>query len=354
MDKGILKKWLKAGFVENGQLYPTTKGTPQGGVISPTIANMTLDGLQGKLAEEFPTGKGYKVNLCRYADDIVITGASKELLEDEVKPALEEFLAERRLKLSATKTKVVHISEGFDFLGKSFRKHGDKLLVTPSKAAVKRFKVKIGEVISNSQGVSAYEMLMKLNLIIVGWRNYHQYANSKEAFSKLDYWITGKLMRWVRRRHGDKNGAWQSQKYYDSIGKRNWVFHAVHPEKLTKVYLKYLSKVPIKTYPLIKGDANPYDPEYELYFESRHMLKASTIVNMQVKRLFEKQRGKCPKCKSDLQVTEQWHIHHIVYKVLGGSDMLSNLALLHENCHRQLHSQDPLMAGCNQDLVMPY
>ncbi len=195
-------------------------------------------------------------------------------------------------------------------------------------------------------------MLMKLNPIIVGWRSYHRYANSKEIFSKLDYWITGKLIRWIRRRRGDKNVAWQRQKYFDSVEERNWVFHAIHPEKSTKVYLKYLSKVPIKTYPLIKGEANPYDPAYELYFESRNMLKASAIVNAQVQRLFEIQKGKCPKCKSDLQVTEQWHIHHIVY--LGGSDMLSNLALLHENCHRQLHSQDSLMAGCNQHMVMPY
>ena len=301
MDKGILKKWLKAGFVENGRLYPTRKGTPQGGVISPTLANMTLDGLQGKLAKEFPTEKGYKVNLCRYADDIVITGASKEMLEDEVKPVLEKFLAERGLKLSATKTNVVHISEGFDFLGKNFRKHGGKLIVTPSEDAIKRFRAKIKEVIKSSRGESALNMLMRLNPIIVGWRSYHRYANSKKAFSDLDYWITSKLIKWVRREHSNKSRTWQKQKYFATVGKESWKFYAMNPEKSTKIYLKSLSRIPIKTYPLIKGEANPYDLEYELYFEARQMLKASAIVDMRMKRLFELQKGKCLICKSDLQ-----------------------------------------------------
>lgn len=244
---------------------------------------------------------------------------------------------------------MVHVSEGFDFLGKRFRKYGDKLLVTPSEDAIKRFRAKIKEVIKSSRGESALNMLMRLNPIIVGWRSYHRYANSKKVFSDLDHWITGKLIKWVRREHSNKSRAWQKQKYFATVGKRNWEFYAMHPEKSTKMYLASLSSVPIKIYPLIKVEANPYDPEYELYFESCQMLKAFAIVDWWMKRLYELQKGKCPICKSGLQVTEQWHIHHKAPKVLGGSDILSNLTLLHENCHRQLHSQNPMIAGSNQN-----
>ena len=192
-------------------------------------------------------------------------------------------------------------------------------------------------------------MLMRLNPIIVGWRSYHRYANSKKVFSDLDCWITGKLIKWARREHSNKSRTWQKRKYFATVGERNWEFYAINPEKSTRVYLKSLSRIPIKTYPLIKGEANPYDPEYELYFEAWQMLKASAIVDMQMKRLFELQKGKCLTCKSGLQFTEQWHIHHRVPRVLGGSNILSNLTLLHENCHRQLHSQNPMITGCNQN-----
>jgi len=138
MDKLMLRKWLKAGVVDMGRVWKTEEGTPQGGIISPTLANMALDGIEALLAQHFGA-KGskklrqYKVGLVRYADDFVITGSSKELLENEVKPLIEKFLAVRGLKLSVEKTQVTHINHGFDFLGWTVRKYQSKLLIKPSR-----------------------------------------------------------------------------------------------------------------------------------------------------------------------------------------------------------------------------
>src|SRR5881628_4110534 len=146
MDKTMLKKWLKAGYMEKHVLHTTEEGTPQGGIISPVLANLTLDGLERMLMEHFPrvkTGKGALVNFARYADDFIVTGSSKELLEQEVKPLVEQFMRERGLELSAEKTVITHIEEGFDFLGQTVRKYRrgkrTKFFITPSKKSVKAF-----------------------------------------------------------------------------------------------------------------------------------------------------------------------------------------------------------------------
>ena len=154
-DKAILRKWLKAGFVYQNELFPTDAGTPQGGIISPVTANMTLDGLEGMLARKFPQAKqaGRKMHMVRYADDFIITGNSKEWLEQEVRPALVEFMAEHGLILSPEKTKVTHIEERFDFLGWNIRKYNGKLLTKPSTANLKAHLEKIREIIkANKSG----------------------------------------------------------------------------------------------------------------------------------------------------------------------------------------------------------
>lgn len=133
MDRGTLGKWLKAGYIDRKKLFPTVAGTPQGAIISPTLSNMTLDGLE-KVLKPF---RRRKVNFVRYADDFIVTGASEELLEQEVKPVITRFLTERGLTLSEEKTRVTHIEEGFDFLGQNVRKYNGKLLIKPSKKNVK-------------------------------------------------------------------------------------------------------------------------------------------------------------------------------------------------------------------------
>jgi RNA-directed DNA polymerase len=173
MEKDMLRKWLKAGYMEKNVLHATAEGTPQGGIISPAIANMALDGLSQRLSERFPRsrrGNSPKVNLARYADDFIVTGASEELLEQEVKPVIEAFMRERGLSLSQEKIVITHIEDGFDFLGQTVRKYrSGSVLTTPAKKNVKAFLKKIRGVIEEHKDSSAGQLIVKLNPIIRGW-----------------------------------------------------------------------------------------------------------------------------------------------------------------------------------------
>jgi RNA-directed DNA polymerase len=219
MDKTVLRKWLKAGYVEKRTLFPTEAGTPQGGVISPTLANMTLDGLQPLLAKHFPRekwkdGKKWtpKVNLVRYADDFIITGDSRELLESEVRPLVEQFLRERGLTLSPDKTRITHIEEGFDFLGQNLRKYDGKPLVKPSKKNTHAFLEKVRGIIGANGTVHQALLIDLLNPVIRGWANYHRQAAATATFDRVDHEIWRRLWQWAKRRHpnksffGDHNG----------------------------------------------------------------------------------------------------------------------------------------------------
>jgi RNA-directed DNA polymerase len=187
MDRAILQKWLKSGYMEKHVLHETTDGTPQGGIISPVLCNCALDGLERLLKEKYPTGtrlrslggKYPSVNLIRYADDFVITGKTKELLEGEIKPLVEQFLRERGLELSPTKTVVTHVTQGFDFLGQNVRRYSNgKLLIKPSKKSVKRFLASIRKTIKAALGKSATDLINELNPKIRGWANYDSYVVS--------------------------------------------------------------------------------------------------------------------------------------------------------------------------------
>ena len=208
MDKIVLKKWLKSGFVEKGNWFPTQAGTPQGGIASPTLANMVLDGMELELAKHFGAKtskkrwKG-KVNFIRYADDFVITGATKETLE-QAKSIIGDFLKDRGLSLSEEKTKIVHIDEGFDFLGWNVRKYGGKLLIKPAKKNVQAFLRKIRQIIKENHTAKQENVIRLLNPVIRGWANYHQNQVAKETFSKVDHFIWKKLWQWACRRHPNK------------------------------------------------------------------------------------------------------------------------------------------------------
>src|SRR5229473_4613763 len=208
MEKAMLKKWLKAGFVDRHVLYPTKEGTPQGGICSPVLANMTLDGLERAIWETFPHntkrgGKYYntQVNLIRYADDFLITGRSKELLEQEVKPLVEQFMRERGLQLSAEKTVITHIEEGFDFLGQNVRKYKrgkrTKFFITPSKKSVKAFLRKIRQRIKESRDLTAGELIAEINPMIRGWALYHRHVVSKAIFHAIDHAIFQAIWKWA-------------------------------------------------------------------------------------------------------------------------------------------------------------
>jgi len=351
IEKGILHKWLKAGFIYQKQLFPTEKGTVQGGPISPALANMTLDGLEKKLAELFPPTASkhgcyiYKVHLVRFADDFIISGSSKELLEEKVRPVVETFLQERGLTLSQEKTKLSHITEGFNFLGQNVRKYPNgKLLIKPSKTKVKTFLAKVRGLIKSNSSISAGKLIIQLNPQIRGWANYHRHVVSKKTFNEVSSAIFRSLWRWIKRRHYHKHWRWRKKHYFKSVGLRNWVFFGkvVGKEGLVKeVELFDLAGVPIKRHTLVKSEANPYDPAWEEYFDQKLGLKwlDSTLYNRKkLIRLWQEQRGRCPICQEKVTKESGWNIHHVIFRVNGGTDKATNLVILHPNCHRQVHS----------------
>lgn len=332
MDKRILTKWLKAGYMEKRKLFTTESGTPQGGIISPILSNITLDGIE-ELLKPF---KNHKVNFVRYADDFIITGKSKEILEEEIKPLITFFLNERGLTLSEEKTRITHIETGFNFLGVNIRKYKEKLLIKPSKENVKTFLNKIREVVKSNKTIEQKEMINLLNPVIIGWSNYHKYFVSKKTFSYVSSEIFKVLWNWSKRRHTNKNQRWIKAKYFKTKGGRNWVFSE------GKLELFNPQDIVIKRHIKIKGEANPFDPEFETYFEKRlgtKMLNDITL-NRKLRNLWKEQDGKCLICRNLITKENGWNIHHIVPKVKGGTNNMSNLVLLHPYCHIQLHNQD--------------
>jgi RNA-directed DNA polymerase len=266
MDKSILKQFLKAGFVYNRHLNPTKVGTPQGGIISPILANMTLDGIENTIAAKYhTTRKGivnksrhnpHKVNFVRYADDFIVTTDSEEVAK-EIAETIRLFLKDRGLELSREKTLISHIDDGFDFLGWNFRKYNGKLLIKPSKKSIDKITKSISEVIKKGKAWSQDYLIRKLNPIITGWTGYHQSVVSKDVFIKLDYRLWNMLWTWAKRRHPDKSRRWIANRYWHSIGSRKWVFST------GKLELKFFSDTKTIRHPGIKLKMNPYlDKDY--------------------------------------------------------------------------------------------
>jgi RNA-directed DNA polymerase len=228
-DRVVFQKWLKAGYVYRNELFPSEMGTPQGGIISPTAANMALDGLESILKAEFGRqgsrqAHANQVNLIRYADDFVITGRTKELLERQVKPLVESFLGERGLVLSEIKTRVVHIEDGFDFLGWTVRKYSGTLLIKPSKKNIATFLETIQDTVKANKQATQAHLIGLLNPKIRGWANYHKGAVAKEAFCKVDHEIWKMLWRWAKRRHPNRGAQWVKDRYFRTEDSRTWVF----------------------------------------------------------------------------------------------------------------------------------
>ncbi len=337
MNKNILKQWLKAGFMEKNTFHKTEEGTPQGGIISPILANMALDGLEQKLQEEFSPKD--KVHFIRFADDFVVTGTTKELLEERVAPIVRDHIERRGLSLSEEKTKITHVREGFDFLGHNIRKFGNgKLIISPSKKNFKNCLDKIRGIIKKSHNTNPFDLICKLNPIIRGWANYQRHVVSKAAFGKLDYEITKSIWRSVRRKHPKKSRKWVKNKYFRMTEQgRDWCFFGRKDGK--EAYLFHAMKVPIQRHIKIKGEVNPYNPKWEDYLkERRHRMTSKNFRNKGILELWKEQDGKCPVCDQAITIEEGWHNHHIKWKVYGGSDVPANRILLHPNCHRQVHS----------------
>jgi RNA-directed DNA polymerase len=348
LPKSILRGWLKAGYVEQSRWYPTESGTPQGGVISPILANMALDGLERELQRQFGQTQRQqsqnKVHLVRFADDFVITGSTEELLVGEVQPMVEEFLAERGVALSNTKTRITHIGVGFDFLGQNLRKYDQKLLIRPADSSVKSLLDKVRIVLKTNPQAKAGHLIVQLNAIIRGWANYHHHVVSKATFNKVDWHIHWMVRKWARKKHRQKSAAWVKRRYFKTVGNQHWVFTGEVRNgdgSMKQVHLYQAARTPIVRHRKVKGVANPYDPEWELYFEER--LRRQTQESLKGKRqmfqLWQEQEGKCPICGQTLTEEDEWDTHHLRQRVEGGKDTRDNLVLLHLNCHRQVHSR---------------
>jgi len=315
MNKGVLRKWLRAGFVE-------------GGTISPVLANCALDGLQHELERLFATvrqARAAKVNLARYADDFVITGSSRELLESQVKPLVMRFLAARGLVLSESKTVVTHIDDGFDFLGWNVRKFRGQLVIQPSKKNVKAFLSKVRDTLRKMCTARQADAIEELVPVIRGWANYHRSQMATRTFSRCDHQVWQALWRWACRRHPQKGAPWIKQRYFRRHKGRDWRF--AEKDKL----LPTLSEFRKRPHTKVNAAANPYDPTFDEYFSKRLARKMDEALEGRRKlrwlwwwRRITRDTG--------------WHLHHVLKRSHGGSDKLTNLVLLHPGCHTQLHA----------------
>ena len=347
MEKAILRQWLKAGIMTKGAWQPTEAGTPQGNIASPVLCNLTLNGLEQVLRREHLTTRQRQagsINLVRWADDFIITGRTPEVLTQEVKPLVEGFLKDRGLTLAPEKTRITHIEEGFDFLGKRIRKYKGKFLATPSKKNTQTVLEKLRGILRSHKQATAGNLIVQLNPVIRGWAEYHRHSASKRTMHKVDTAIYHAVWRWAKRRHPHKNRRWIARKYYTTRGNRHWVFHGSTVDTRGKVRVQYLHKAaatPIRRHTKIKAAANPYDPAWEVYFEER--LGVQMEANLRGRRrllyLWQEQHGICPVCQQKITKLTGWHNHHIVQRSLGGSDHADNRVLLHPTCHRQVHSQ---------------
>ena len=289
MHKQVLRESLKAGYIEEHHQFPTEKGTPQGGTVSPIIANMTLNGLETVIAKKFyskPDGtidkthrNKHRVNFVRFADDFVITADSEEVAY-EIINTVKTFLEPRGLRLSDEKTRVTNIDDGFDFLGWNFRKYDGKLLIKPSADSQNGVISKIREIIHKAKAWDQERLIQMLNPIIRGWAQYHNHAVSKAVFSKMDNVVYNMLVSWAKRRHPNKGTKWIMDKYWHKCGNRKYVFST---ESNT---LERFSTTKIVRHRLARLDKDPFiDNEYfekwkvMEYHRKKRISIPSTVLN---------------------------------------------------------------------------
>lgn len=338
MDTKILKKWLKCGVIFKGELFTTDEGTMQGGIISPTLANMTLDGLSKLLATKNKrVNRKYEkyspmVNMVRYADDFIITGRTKETLED-IKPMLVEFLSERGLELSEEKTLITHIYDGFDFLGFNIRKFKGVLLTQPSKKSVKKFLDSIRYVIDSNKSCKQETLIRLLNPKIIGWANYYRCGASSRTFQKVDNQIFQKLWQWAKRRHPKKGKRWIANKYFHFYKTRRWTFlvKSIKNGKVDIFPLKFMFDTKIIRHKKIKSEANPFDIEWKSYFEERMTYKMLLSLKGRKSLLYmwNKQEHKCPLCNEKITADTQWNVRE---QRENGQIVR---CLVHDKCYKQ-------------------
>lgn len=343
----LIHQWLKAGVMDKGVFNETESGTPQGGIVSPLLANIALQGMEEVLGVELDS-KGHskgKRMVVRYADDFVLFCESQE---DALKSKkiISNWLAKRGLTLSDEKTSIKHLSEGFNFLGFNIRQYpventktNWKLLIKPSDESVAKLKARLKQEWLTLKSQDVNTIIRRLNPIIRGWANYFRVAVSSEMFRALDHWMFLRECRYIKRMHPKKNWKWRKERYFGSLNLNSrdiWVFG----DKKTGAYLVQFGDINIERHTMVKGTASPDNPDLKQYWENRDKKKATTLNNESLGKLARLQNHKCPICGESIYNGEELHKHHIVPKSQGGKDTYNNLRLVHYLCHQQIHGNN--------------
>ena len=336
--RNLIKGWLKAGFVFDGRFNLTEIGTPQGGVISPLLANIGLHGLEIYIKSTNP-----KLGVVRYADDFIVTARDKGSLE-KAQIQIQQWLSKRGIELSAEKTLITSIEEGFDFLGFNHRHYNGKLLIKPSKKKVLEFCKRLGKEIKVLYGTKQEDVISKLNPILRGFANYYKGAVSKETFSYISSRMWRYLWCWSKRRHPNKNTTWVRKAYFKTVKGNKWTFAcnvSDRQDKKTLMYLYPIAYTPIERHVKVKGEASPDDSSLREYWEKRSQKRGKSYWAKGSKHYLvaQNQNWKCPICGQPLLNGESIETHHIVSVAQGGLDDISNLQHLHTPCHKQVHSK---------------
>ncbi len=347
----LIKQWLKSGVFDNNQFLDTVEGTPQGGVISPLLANIALDGIEeclNNFAETLPGRKQENkkaLSIIRYADDFVILHKDIKIVL-QAKTVIQEWLNQVGLELKPEKTKIAHTLQeyegkqpGFDFLGFTIRQwkvesteQGFKTLIKPSSKSIKTHYRKMADICDKYKTAPTQALIAKLNPIIKGWANYFSNVVSKEVFSKIDNLLWTRIWRWVSRRHPNKSAKWVKKKYFPQCkGTRNWLLND------GEYILNRHDDVPIIRHIKVKGNKSPYDGDWT-YWSSR--IGKHPGVRKEVTTLLKQQKGKCAHCGLTFRPTDLIEVDHIVPWSKGGENTYKNKQLLHRHCHDSKTAKD--------------
>ncbi len=342
-----IAKILESKIYHNGEVYDAETGTPQGGVISPLLANVALTSLDNYCDKMHRNSNP----IIRYADDFIIVVKS-EKQGKEVKQEVADFLQKHiGLTLSEEKTQITHIRKGFNFLGFNVRKYqthntktGEKFLIKPEKERVKSALREWGKLIKRHIHIKPRTLIQLLKPKMIGWAMYYRFSVSKQTFNKIDHEIWRKLRRWAKRRHPNKPKYWLIGRYFDyPRGNLRQIF----TDKETGETMPQLAEIPIKRFIKVEAGKRVYDsdPDTIRYWEQREYTNAfGQIWGVKINRLFSHQRGLCYHCKTPIKPdeikNERIHIHHIIPKAIGGTDAYSNLRVVHEDCHKDIHHKE--------------
>jgi len=395
----IIRKWLKAGYYYGHRYNKTETGTPQGGTISPLLANIALDQMETDLIEHLRAIKGWKakigntkvttvtkkksgkqykqrrslkIHLIRYADDFVVIHEDREVIE-ESKRFIGKWLKMRGLTLSPEKTRIVHSTDGFDFLGHHIRHYKNRikgtyklkllngtkteqnrataahvLRVEPTKDKVKSHWKEISETIWKLKSVTPSQLIRIIQPKITGWANYYKAVHSSEAFSKLDNLLFRRLFQWACRKHPNKGKKWVAKKYFGYHNGRNWVFMDKEGDtilKAIKAYAKHKERT--GSYAKVGFDRSYYDGDTAYWAE--RLTKGYGKITPSKAKMLKRQKCICPVCNSRLSNDDLLEAHHITHKQHDGEDKYSNLVLVHRHCHDSIHKEDKNLKGLRSD-----